>query len=111
MSPNLVLGPLLRYAGARDATVWVETDAACEVEILGAKAKTFTVEGHHYAIVAIGELEPGRPHEYEVRLDGECAWPPEGYEFPHPVIRPIAADADLRLLFGSCRTSAPMSAT
>jgi hypothetical protein len=27
MSANLVLGPLLRYAGARDATVWVETDA------------------------------------------------------------------------------------
>ena len=33
MSPNLVLGPLLRYAGASDATVWVETDAPCEVDV------------------------------------------------------------------------------
>ena len=28
MSPNLILGLLLRYAGARDATVCVEIDAA-----------------------------------------------------------------------------------
>jgi hypothetical protein len=33
MSPNLNLGPLLRYAGVSDATVWVETDASCEVEV------------------------------------------------------------------------------
>jgi hypothetical protein len=31
--PELILGPLLRYAGKTDATVWVETDAACEVEV------------------------------------------------------------------------------
>ena len=54
MSPNLVLGPLLRYAGARDATVWVETDAPCEVEVLvevlvegsSHRSHTFEVEGH-----------------------------------------------------------------
>jgi len=28
--PGLVLGPLLRYTGSTQATVWVETDAACE---------------------------------------------------------------------------------
>ena len=33
--PELVLGPLLRYTGETDATLWVETDAACEVEVLG----------------------------------------------------------------------------
>ncbi len=32
--PDLILGPLLRYAGETDATVWVETGAACEVEVL-----------------------------------------------------------------------------
>jgi phosphodiesterase/alkaline phosphatase D-like protein len=105
--PEVLVGPMLRFIGEDEATVWVETDRPCEVEVLGAKAKTFTVEDHHYAIVVIGGLEAGRSHEYEVHLDGECAWPPEGYEFPHPVIRPLAADGDLRLLFGSCRTSAP----
>ena len=105
--PEVIVGPMLRYIGETEATVWVETDAPCEVEILGAKASTFTVEDHHYAIVAVDGLEVGRSHDYEVHLDGRCAWPPEGYEFPHPSIRPIAADGDLRLLFGSCRTSAP----
>ena len=32
---DLVLGPLLRYAGTESATFWVETSAPCEVEILG----------------------------------------------------------------------------
>ena len=44
--PELVLGPLLRYAGTESATFWVETSAPCEVEILGRPARTFTVEGH-----------------------------------------------------------------
>ena len=105
--PEVIVGPMLRYIGETEATVWVETDAPCEVEILGARARTFAVEDHHYAIVAIGGLETGKRHDYEVHLDGRCAWPPEGYEFPHPSIRTLAADGDLRLLFGSCRTSAP----
>ncbi len=28
MAPELTLGPLLRYAGETDATIWVETDGA-----------------------------------------------------------------------------------
>jgi hypothetical protein len=44
---SLLLGPLQRYAGADDATFWVETDAPCEVEVLGARERTFTVAGHH----------------------------------------------------------------
>ena len=32
---DLVLGPLLRYVSETEATIWVETDAPCEVEILG----------------------------------------------------------------------------
>ena len=30
---ELILGPLLRHVGTDDVTVWVETDAACEVEV------------------------------------------------------------------------------
>ena len=28
---QLILGPLLRFTGTEDATVWVETDAPCRV--------------------------------------------------------------------------------
>ena len=44
---ELILGPLLRYVGEREATIWVETDCACEVEVLGARTPTFEVDGHH----------------------------------------------------------------
>ena len=33
-APLLVLGPLLRYVSETEATIWVETDRACQVEIL-----------------------------------------------------------------------------
>ena len=55
---ELVLGPLLRYAGTESATFWVETSAPCEVEILGKRTRTFTVEGHHYALLLVDDLEP-----------------------------------------------------
>src|SRR5829696_5378585 len=111
MSPNLVLGPLLRYAGASDATVWVETDASCEVEVLvggsSHRSYTFSVEGHYYALVRITGLKPGSSHEYSVALNGESAWPEEGDPFPPPVIRTITSDDKLNLAFGSCRVSVP----
>src|SRR5688500_6730615 len=49
--PGLVIGPLLRYVGATEATVWVETDGPCRVEVLGRSVDTFAIEGHHYALV------------------------------------------------------------
>ncbi len=72
---KLVLGPLLRYVGETEAVLWVETDEACEVEILGHSEPTFCVHGHHYAFVIVDELEPGSRTEYEVALDGEVRWP------------------------------------
>jgi hypothetical protein len=109
--PKLILGPLLRYTGARDATVWVETDLECEVEALvgGAsyRSRTFEVEGHHYALVRITGLEPGSSYEYSVALDGEKVWPEANNLFPPPVIRTIAPNDKLTLVFGSCRVSAP----
>ena len=105
--PEVVLGPLLRYAGETEATVWVETDAACEVEVLGHRSRTFHVEGHHYALVHVSELEPGGAYEYEVLLDGEKRWPEAGSVFPPSVIHTLDQGARLKLVFGSCRISAP----
>ncbi len=108
---TLVLGPLLRYTGAHDATIWVETDGPCEVEVAvdgtAHRARTFSVEGHHYALVLIRDLEPGSYYEYSVALDGEQVWPEESYPFPPPAIRTIAPDGKLDLAFGSCRVFAP----
>ena len=77
--PELVLGPLLRHVGPSDATVWVETDAPCGVEmVVGGsphRSRTFRVGDHHYALVRIEGLEPGSPYEYSVRFDGETVWP------------------------------------
>jgi hypothetical protein len=104
---RLLLGPLLRYVGERDATVWVETDAPCEVSVLGSSARTFHVEGHHYALVVVDGLEPGSTQEYEVALDGERVWPEPDSPFPPSVIRTVARGEPLKLVFGSCRVSLP----
>jgi hypothetical protein len=104
---ELVLGPLLRYVGKTEATVWVETDEACEVEILGHGERTFCVAGHHFALIVIDGLEPGESREYEVALDGERRWPPPEYEFPPPVLRTFRAEEQIELVFGSCRVALP----
>lgn len=106
-SRSLVLGPLLRYVGETEATVWVECGGPCEVEVLGCTARTFCVEGRHYAIVVVEGLEPGGTHPYDVKLGGERAWPPPDSALPSPAIRTLAPGRPLRLAFGSCRASAP----
>jgi len=108
--PDLVLGPLLRYAGASEVTVWVETDAPCEVEILGCSTPTFRVGDHHYALVHVTGLEPGKCYEYEVELDGEKRWPEPRSPFPLSRIRTLGEGETVKLVFGSCRISAPHEA-
>lgn len=105
--PELVLGPLLRHVDDTSATVWVETDGPCQVTVLDATARTFTVHGHHYAFVDVTGLTPGTTTPYEVRLDGELCWPPP--DSPHPAsrIRTLDPARPLKLSFGSCRTSVP----
>jgi Phosphodiesterase/alkaline phosphatase D len=103
---ELVLGPLLRYAGSESATFWVETDAACEVEILGHRTTTFTVEGHHYALLLVDDLEPGSVSPYDVRLDGEQVWPPDDGR-PGPAVHTRDHEPRVRLVFGSCRVGDP----
>ncbi len=91
---NLILGPMLRYVGPSEATVWVETDTPCEVEVLvggsGHRAPTFAVGGHHYAIVRVTALEPGSSYEYVVKLNGKEVWPEPGYNFPASTIRTLS---------------------
>jgi hypothetical protein len=102
-APRLVLGPVLRYADGSAATIWVETDRRCEVEILGRRAHTFEVAGHHYGLVVLEGLEPGTEHEYQVALDGTVRWPEPGSPFPASVLATAAPGRPLRLAFGSCR--------
>ena len=102
-APLLILGPLLRYVGETEATIWVETDRACEVEVLGHQARTFEVSGHHYALVVVGGLRPGTEHEYQVALDGAVRWPEPDSDFPPSVLRTPDPGRPLRLAFGSCR--------
>ncbi|MFD2091324.1 alkaline phosphatase D family protein [Blastococcus deserti] len=105
--PVLLLGPLLRHVDPVSATVWVETDRPCEVDVLGRRARTFCVGGHHYALVVVEDLEPGSATPYEVHLDGVRVWPPEPSEFPPSRIRTPGRPGPFRLAFGSCRYASP----
>ncbi|NNG36115.1 alkaline phosphatase D family protein [Nakamurella aerolata] len=113
---QLVLGPLLRYIGTNEATVWVETSAPSTVTVVqdvGEKswrANTFEVSGHHYAVVIVDGLEPGGSYPYRVELDQTQVWPESDSRFPVPAIRTIDPDRPTRMLFGSCRTTVPHDA-
>ncbi|HEU5471297.1 MAG TPA: alkaline phosphatase D family protein [Actinophytocola sp.] len=101
---GLVLGPLLRHVDQTSATVWVETDGPCAVDVLDGTARTFEVSGHHFALVILTGLRPGTSTPYEVRLDGEPVWPPPRSPLPYSRIRtPPSEDDALLLVFGSCR--------
>jgi hypothetical protein len=105
--PELVLGPMLRYVSTTEATVWVQTSEACEVEILGHRARTFCAGNRHYALVVLSDLEPDSTTEYEVRLDGELCWPEPGSEFPSSRLRTLPESGPLSVVWGSCRVTAP----
>ncbi len=104
---SLVLGPMLRYVDERVATIWVQTDAPCEVEILGRRELTWRVGDAHFALIALEGLTTGADHPYDVRLDGEVAWPEAGSPFPLSTIRLLDPDAAHELVFGSCRVTLP----
>jgi hypothetical protein len=104
--PALVLGPLLRYAGSTQATVWVEADAPCEVAVLDVRQRTFCVEGRHFALVVLSDLEEGSVRPYEVHLDGELVWPIEDGR-PPSTIHTREHERRAHLVFGSCRVGDP----
>jgi hypothetical protein len=108
--PALLLGPLLRHVDPVSATVWVETDRPCEVSVLGRRARTFCVGGHHFALVLVEDLEPGSSTPYEVHLDDVRVWPPAQSSFPPSRIRTPGDQAEFRVAFGSCRYASPFTA-
>ena len=102
---TLELGPILRHVGETTASVWVQTSAPAKVTVLGCTARTFEVQGCHYALVPVQGLTPDSTLEYQVHVDDVLAWPEPDSEFPPSVIRtrgPETADR-LRVIFGSCR--------
>ena len=107
MSAELILGPMLRHVTQTSATIWVETDRPCLVEVLGDTTHTFCVDGHHYGLVIVEGLSPGTTTRYEVCLDGEQCWPMLSATHPASVIRTNSDAMSPRVLFGSCRTAAP----
>ena len=104
---ELLVGPLLRFVSETEATIWVEVDSPCEVNVLGASALTFHVEGHHYALVFVGDLTPGTTYEYEVELDGRKVWPEPESDWPTPCLRTLTGDENVTIVFGSCRVAVP----
>ncbi|HEX4816362.1 MAG TPA: alkaline phosphatase D family protein [Nonomuraea sp.] len=106
--PALVVGPMLRHVDSDSASIWVETadPGTVAVEAGGRtyRSPTFTVHGHHYAIVDLLDLSQDIP-SYSVSLDGEVVWPLAGR--PPSRIRLLPEGGARRLAFGSCRTSVP----
>jgi len=102
---------MLRYLDGDAATIWVEADRACEVELRGSepvngrRARTFEVAGHHYALVVADDLAPGTEYEYQVALDGTVRWPEPDAGFPPSAfVTPRSGrDRPARIVFGSCR--------
>ncbi|WP_441350897.1 DUF7800 domain-containing protein, partial [Streptomyces sp. b94] len=99
---GLRLGPLLRYVDwetGSTATVWVEASRPCTVEVrcadgAGGTAPTFSVAGHHYALVVVAGLTPGSTTAYEVLIGSRRVWPPENSRLPPSTITtPLAPGA------------------
>jgi hypothetical protein len=90
----------------------VETDGPATVEVRpeaapAAKARTFEVAGHHYAIVRCRDLPADAATPYAVHLDGKPVWPRDD-GFPPSVLRTHAGEGgEARIIFGSCRVAAP----
>ena len=104
---TLRLGPVLRHVGERDATIWVETTDPCEVRVVAGDSagsqQTFTVAGHHYALVVLTGLAPASSLPYQVHIDGDQVWPLADAAFPPSRIRTLDVGRPISLMFGSCR--------
>ena len=115
-APRIVVGPLLRYVGPDSATVWVETSRPSAVTVrLGGvapdvSAPTWSVRGHHYALVVVEGLTPGTATPYSLEIDGWHLWPDPASDWPPSTIRTPDGGDHLRLTFGSCRRVAPFDA-
>ena len=90
MGSPLLLGPMLRYVDETSASIWVETRADClvsvHVEGRSWHARSFSVHGHHFALVEVDRLEPGSVSPYWIEIDGISVWPDPDSEYPASVI-------------------------
>jgi hypothetical protein len=102
---------MLRHVDSHSATIWVETDGPCAVDVLGVTTRTWCVGRHHYALVCIDGLAEGSSTPYQVLLNGEQVWPEPDSPFPPSRIRTIDTGRPFRLIFGSCRAAEPRSWT
>ncbi len=104
----LILGPMLRYVSQTEATVWVETDEPCEVEVLGtpradllrrrAPLRPGLPQGPRAGLLARVRGQAGRRAGLAApgqRLSAERAADPERR-------RP-----GCEIVFGSCRVAVP----
>nr|WP_210001853.1 alkaline phosphatase D family protein [Paeniglutamicibacter kerguelensis] len=101
---------MVRHVDDTCASIWVETAAACTVEVRCGedawRAMTFAAHGHHYALVEVSGLTTGSVRPYAVHLDGALVWPVDD-GFPDSMIVTLDPSKKPRLAFGSCRTSVP----
>lgn len=112
MDVQLRLGPMLRRVSETSAAIWVETRKPGTVKVAAgegprevtAAANTFTVHGHHYALVDVEGLAPGSALPYRVLLDGAQVWPLPDSPHPPSLLRTLANGEPTRILFGSCHT-------
>src|SRR5215211_6313302 len=65
--PGIVLGPVLRYVGEDEATIWVETDSSC----MDWAAFDSSFEKLERLLQAVGNGEHGRPPASIVLLPGD----------------------------------------
>jgi hypothetical protein len=112
---DLLIGPVLRRVVGDRATIWVETTTPTTVRVEAegggaGSAHTFTVYGHHYALVIVESLAPDSASTYRVLLDDREVWPPAESTYPPSMIRTRPTDdrdVPVRLIFGSCREATP----
>jgi hypothetical protein len=115
-SATVLTGPALRYIDETTATVWLEASAPTDVRVRASapdgaahesSTRTFSVRGHHFALVVLEGLAPGSDLAYAVDLDGRREWPVDRDARPAPRIRTLDPHRDLDIVFGSCRIDRP----
>ncbi|MDW8323434.1 MAG: alkaline phosphatase D family protein [Burkholderiales bacterium] len=108
---RLTAGPMLGHLTARTADIWLQAEAAAEVEIEywpSANPQQRRVSprvrleaaSDHTARITLTDLAPGTHYGYRLRLDGQSPSVRGPYAFSTPPASPSAADFTLYL--GSC---------
>ena len=77
--------------------------------MLGRRARTFHVSGHHYALVVVTNWSPAPSRRTRSWSDGAVAWPPADGR-PPSAIHTRQNERQSLLVFGSCRVGAPQRA-